>query len=289
MSVGTDSVVALLPEAADVSPDRSGVSVWMGHQALTGSDRKELEANANFEGSIQGLSDIDFIREDAFNKSNFLKTFSSMEKLLSLDGRENVLEMGACHGWASALVKKNYPGCTVVAADLLAKALARSTHWENFFGSRIDGKWACQCRQLPFADAQFDVVFTFASFHHFGIENDFSGAIREMLRVLKPGGKIALLYEPSCPAFLYKKAFAAVNRRRADEGVDEDLIVPSRLQKQVEQLGGRAEIHYFPEARFRDSPASTAYYFLLSRFPFVCSFAVCTVNVMIWKDGPSIS
>jgi SAM-dependent methyltransferase len=277
--------VALLAEASSVAPDGDGLYHWIRKDLLTASDNKEFASDAIFEQANADCSENQFIREDVLRKASFLKTFLLVPDRLGLSGNASVLEMGACNGWASALLKKNHPSCTVVATDLLAKALARSVHWERLFESRIDAKWACHCRQLPFADAQFDVVFTFASFHHFGIGNDFRGALKEMLRVVKPGGRIVLLYEPSCPPFLYKRAFAAVNRRREEEGVDEDLLVPSRLAKQVANLGAEARIEYFPEARFRDSPASTAYYFLLSRFPFLCRFAMCTVNVIIRRSA----
>jgi len=280
VSTSANSVV-LLEQAASVTPDSAGIYTWISEDQLTKSDQKEFVSDDIFDRKNAQLSGINFIREDVLRKASFLKTFLLVQDRLELSGGECVLEMGACSGWASALIKRSRPNCTVVASDLLPKALARSVHYEDLFESRIDAKWSCHCRQLPFADAQFDVVFTFASFHHFGIGNDFRGALKEMLRVTKPGGRIVLLYEPSCPAFLYKHAFAAVNRRREEEGVDEDLLVPSKLAKQVAELGAEARIEYFPEARFRDSPPSTAYYFLLSRFPFLCRFAMCTVNVQI--------
>jgi ubiquinone/menaquinone biosynthesis C-methylase UbiE len=203
-----------------------------------------------------------------------------------LHGGESVLEMGACHGWASTILKQCHPGCTVVVADLLADALAHAARWEELFEVSLDGKWACHCRNLPFADAQFDRIFTFASFHHFGIGNDYRGALSEMLRVLKPGGKIVLLYEPSSPSYLYEQAHRIVNRRRAEEGVDEDLIVPGRLQEEARQLGANASFQYFPESRNRESPSSTVYYALLAFFPWLCRFTVCTVNVTISKALP---
>lgn len=43
-------------------------------------------------------------------------------------------------------------------------------------------------RELPFADAAFDVVFSLSSIEHFGGPADVARAAREMGRVLKPGG-----------------------------------------------------------------------------------------------------
>jgi SAM-dependent methyltransferase len=67
---------------------------------------------------------------------------------------------------------------------------------------------------IPFEDEQFDRIFTFAAFHRFGENGDFSGALAEMVRVLKPGGKILLLYEPlalSKLGFLQKFAVCTIN------------------------------------------------------------------------------
>ena len=59
--------------------------------------------------------------------------------------------------------------------------------------------------RLPFADAQFDVVFARAVLHH---TSDLAAACREYLRVLKPGGRLLAVREhvisrpEDLPAFL---------------------------------------------------------------------------------------
>jgi SAM-dependent methyltransferase len=59
--------------------------------------------------------------------------------------------------------------------------------------------------RLPFADAQFDVVFARAVLHH---TSDLPAACREFLRVLKPGGRLLAVREhvisrpEDLPAFL---------------------------------------------------------------------------------------
>ncbi|MBU6302116.1 MAG: methyltransferase domain-containing protein [Verrucomicrobia bacterium] len=265
-----------------------GVRSWIREADLSSSDRKEFTANHAYEAARKGLSPKSLIRGDLLDKSAFLKTFGGLEPRLDLRGGETVLELGACHGWAGVMLKHRRPDCTVVIADLLADALAHAARWEELFEVSLDGKWACHCRNLPFADAQFDRIFTFASFHHFGLGNKFHGALAEMLRILKPGGRIVLLYEPSAPPFLYRLIHRMVNRRRVAEGVDEDVLVPGRLRREVLALGAEARFSFFPEARFRESPLATLYYMVLGWFPWLCRFTLSTVNVTISKpeDGP---
>ena len=50
-------------------------------------------------------------------------------------------------------------------------------------------------RELPFADASFDVAFSLSSIEHFGGPADVARAAREMGRVLKPGGHAMVVTE----------------------------------------------------------------------------------------------
>jgi SAM-dependent methyltransferase len=53
---------------------------------------------------------------------------------------------------------------------------------------RVEVKTA-DMRQLPFADGSFDVVLSCAAIHNLYVEADRTQAIREVARVLKPGGQ----------------------------------------------------------------------------------------------------
>ncbi len=52
----------------------------------------------------------------------------------------------------------------------------------------------CDALHLPFADATFDFVSTFAALHHFA---DPVSVLREAVRVVKPGGFVAIMCEPT--------------------------------------------------------------------------------------------
>jgi hypothetical protein len=104
-----------------------------------------------------------------------------------------------------------------------------------------------------------------------------------MIRILKPQGKIVLLYEPSSPKYLYKFAFKRVNKRSEIDGVDEDVLIPSEIEKIVKELGCEFRTELFPFYVYRDSIASGVYYYLLSKSSVLQKLLVSTVNLIIEK------
>jgi len=247
---------------------------------VNSQDQKEIDAHiASFKRRSSNTGAQFF--EDVLFKASFIKTFKNLLPLLEMEGGERVLEMGAGQGWASVLVKQAYPTCYVVASDLVPSEIVLSRQYEKQVNIFLDEKWSFNSRNMPFENDQFDRIFTMAAFHHFGDQGDFSKAIAEMLRVLKPGGQIKLLYEPSSPRYLYKLRMMRVNRRPDD--VDEDVLVMDELKSLGRKLSCKVSYQYFPSALYRDSLTSTVYYFGLSKAKFLAHLLPCTVNVSIAK------
>ena len=279
---GIPRIVIALRSNVNIRDD-SGIRIYLPEGTLTDSDRKEFSANEKYEATLANQPEESVIFDDVLFKADFIKTFKEVESKIDLRGEEAVLELGASHGWACVMLKRKFPKCQIVASDLVADTIRHSSRWERLLGCEIDEKWALNCRDMPFESEQFDRIFTFASFHHFAIDGSFSASLAEMLRVLKPGGKIALLYEPSSPEYLYKFAFNRVNRKRAHEGVDEDVVVTSRVARDAEALGAHCTYERFPHFKNRSSVASTLYYLLLSKMGPLAAYLVCTVNIVIEK------
>jgi ubiquinone/menaquinone biosynthesis C-methylase UbiE len=262
-----------------------GVSYFPVGGEINAQDQKEFESHRRVEQRRSQNTGAE-VFDDLVFKASFIKTFRNFLPMLDLRDGARVLEMGAGQGWASVLVKRAYPQSYVVASDLVPSALGFSTNYEAQLGVYLDEKWAFNCRDMPFDDGQFDRIFTMAAFHHFGEHNDFGKAVAEMLRVLKPDGRIQLFYEPSTPRYLYRLLLMRANRRQAIDNVDEDVLVPSIVKSYQEKYACNISFAHYPYAFHRDNMTSTLYYYGLSKVPFLAKLLPCTVNVTITKRLP---
>ena len=282
-------MTADLPDAPHLLPhveptDVAGVRCHLDRSRLDAADAGEIDAyRRTAEGRVE--SDGRELFDDLLHKSNFIKTFREVEPLIDVRPGHRVLELGSGQAWASALVKRWHPDAYVVAADLAPDALGFAHHYEQMLSVAIDEKWAFDCRAMPFADGQFDRVFTFAAFHHFGRAGDYSETVAEILRVLRPGGRAALLYEPSSPRWLYRRAHRRVNRRAELDGVAEDVLVVPRLSEAVEAAGGTLEARPYPQPLFREGVKQTLYYAALASVRPLAGVTVSTVNFTLTKPG----
>jgi len=104
-----------------------------------------------------------------------------LEHLGPLAGRR-VLDVGCGKGRFARVVKDHHPQAQVVALDL-AEAMLRSVPpgVEPVLGSMT---------ALPFASASFDAAYATESLEH-AVEVDV--AVAEMCRVVRPGGRIAII------------------------------------------------------------------------------------------------
>lgn len=205
----------------------------------------------------------------------FLDCLKKYHAELSATGR--VLELGCGQGWATCLYKKTFPGAHVTATDLSSFAVASIPKWEAIFGVRANNSYPCKSYETEEGDATLDLVFCFAAAHHFLAHGR---TIRELSRVLKPGGRCIYFYEPTTPKYLYSMAHRRVNRKRPE--VPEDVLIPSELRALSKTNGLDLKIEYYPSFVHR-RPFETIYYYLLSKIPFLQGRIPCTATLIFKK------
>jgi ubiquinone/menaquinone biosynthesis C-methylase UbiE len=119
---------------------------------------------------------------------------SARRKLLDqaeLQGNYRVLDVGCGTGTLAVLTKRLYPNVDVLALDPDPRALVRArrkAEQARVF-VRFDRGFA---DAVGYADGTFDRVFSSMMFHHLEPQ-DKEPALREIHRVLKPGGRLELL------------------------------------------------------------------------------------------------
>lgn len=102
---------------------------------------------------------------------------------------DRVLDVGCGPGrLAQVLAGRVAPTGSVVGIDASEEMIRRARTKRG--GDRIEFRVA-QAQALPFADAEFDALACTLVFHHVA-ESDRADAMREMHRVLKPGGRIVV-------------------------------------------------------------------------------------------------
>ncbi len=122
---------------------------------------------------------------------------------------ERALELGCGTGFfllnlmQAGLAK--HGSVTDLSPGMVAAALRNATH----LGLDVDGRVA-DAERLPYADDTFDVVVGHAVLHHIP---DLDTAFREVLRVLKPGGRFVFAGEPTRIGDLYARRLGALTWR----------------------------------------------------------------------------
>ena len=130
---------------------------------------------------------------------------------------------------------------------------------------------------MPFADASFDLVFAFGAAHHFVRHR---ATLREIARVLRPGGTALYLHEPAAPGLLRPLARWRVNRIRPE--VPEDVLDVVLLGALARAEGLTLERRFAPSLQDR-SPLALVYYLALRAAPLLQRVLPCSVDIVIGK------
>jgi SAM-dependent methyltransferase len=242
--------------AARQGSDRAPIRVHLVHP-----NDDQIAEDAYFRASEDERADAELFRSLIHvGKAHSLLTFDIMVEQFDLAFEGSILELGGGYGFLSAYIKKRFPNVRVTYSDVSHEAVAKSFQYEEFFGCTLDEKWVTGAEETPFEVAAFDVVFFFASFHH---TQDPQKALREAARILKPGGKLYLLFEPACPGYLQRLYDFHVRRRE----VKERYYSVGEYRKMLARAGFAARTFNYTNYLHRRSKRSILYYVLVSLLP----------------------
>lgn len=189
-----------------------------------------------------------------------------------------VLELGAGQGWASALVKKEFPHLTTLASDISPYAVSSVGKWEHVFSSKVDRVFACPSNRITLESASIDLIFCFQAAHHF---RSHRSTLVEIRRVLKSKGVGLYLQEPCCPRFWYPLAHWRVNRKRPE--VPEDVIIHKKLLAIAQEVGFSASCRLAPHTINR-GVGEGVYYALLTRIAPLRKIFPCSADFIFRKE-----
>lgn len=217
-----------------------------------------------------------------FEPTNLVHKLTEAQSLLEAFDRHRrrfedartILELGGGQGWAACLAKSLFGG-QVTASDLSPDAIASVPIWEGVFRVRVEAL-ACPSYEVPMENGSLDLIFTFQAAHHFGAHRRTLG---ECQRLLRPGGALLYLHEPTAPRWIYRPAVARVNSKRAsyDHDVVEDVLVPSELLRIASELGLAGSVAFTPTLANR-RPVEFLYYLALSQLKPLQSVLPCTAD-----------
>ncbi len=125
--------------------------------------------------------------EPHYRPENRAKVRGRLEEMRRRFGGARLLDLGCGTGFIIDLAKELFDA--IDGVDITQAMLDRVD-----LSSGNVRLHRCVAEALPFADATFDVVSAYAFVHHL---KDYSKALREALRVLKPGGGFYIDLEPN--------------------------------------------------------------------------------------------
>src|SRR5215831_6346726 len=100
---------------------------------------------------------------------------------------QRLLEIGC--GMGTDLLQFARGGARVTGIDLTPRSIELSRRHLSLYGEAGEFSVA-DCESLPFADESFDVAYSNGVLHH---TPDTAGAVREIYRVLRPGGQARVM------------------------------------------------------------------------------------------------
>jgi ubiquinone/menaquinone biosynthesis C-methylase UbiE len=195
---------------------------------------------------IHGTAPSEQARLAALNRL----TNSAFIEFLRPSAGMRVLDVGSGLGILAAEVATAAAGIQVVGLERSPEQIAAATRSESV--TYVQG----DAHQIPLPGESFDLVYARYLLEHVGNP---AGVLAEMRRVLRPGGRIALMendislirLDPPCPDF--EEVWSALAHYQRQVGGD--ALIGRRLFRLLKEAGFRhIELSFQPEIHWSGSP-----------------------------------
>ena len=147
-----------------------------------------LAAIKQAKGSLSGLTADDLIAIDGFHIRG-RKSTVELAKQLDITPRDRVLDLGSGSGGTARYLATRFD-CRVLGIDLTASYVKLATVLSGLLGISGLTEFVCgNAMALPFQEERFDIVWSDHVQMNIADKEHFA---KEIQRVLKPGGKVAV-------------------------------------------------------------------------------------------------
>ncbi|MGB9407258.1 MAG: methyltransferase domain-containing protein [Terracidiphilus sp.] len=218
---------ALVSSSGERFPIRNGIPVFLKPEDLTGDNGKYNHLYDLIGGLYNDIQRV-YSPLKGFDREDY---FLSYMRLLEVKPGDSVLETSVGTG----LNYKYLPhGVQLSGLDLSPEMLTNCQSNLRRWEMEAD-LYLCNAESLPFADSSFDVVFHVGGINFF---NDRAKAIREMIRVAKPGSLLLIADETEKHVKdVYEKGLGGFFKNRKEPvAAPIDLVPPEMQEIHLEQL-----------------------------------------------------
>ncbi len=220
----------LLSTSGESFPIRHGIPSFLTPRDLTGDNGKYNHVYETIGGFYDDTQRV-FVALKGFNRGAYFESYMS---LLEAKPDDSVLETSVGTGLNFKYLPRGVKLSGLdLSPEMLANCQANLRRWQMdadlYFGN---------AESLPFNDSCFDVVFHVGGINFF---NDRAKAIREMIRVAKPGSLLLIADETEKHVKqVYEKGLGSYRNRKEPVSPPIDLV-PPEMQEIGLEIGRTGE------------------------------------------------
>jgi ubiquinone/menaquinone biosynthesis C-methylase UbiE len=225
--VTEDGRETLVSSSGEEFPIRNGIPTFLKPEDLTGDNGKYNHLYETIGGFYDDIQRV-FLALKGFDRDAYFRSYMSR---LEVKPGDTVLETSVGTGLNFKYLPRNVKLAGLdLSPEMLANCQANLRRWQ------MDADlYLGNAESLPFTDSSFDVVFHVGGINFF---NDRAKAIREMIRVARPGSLLLIADETEKHVKdVYEKGLGGYYKgRKQPVSAPVDLVPPEMEEIHLEQM-----------------------------------------------------